>query len=207
MPRRRSFFNRLLQERLGKTYISAYTPGKGPRRMEGGKETTLGGPIYYLEDYLAGRAPYVTGAIRGVPTGDTVEINVAGRTVPVKITDHGPGVHGIDLASKTRSWAKEFPFQGWTQVVSGNAPEPGTAPAPTPSEWNKPTQTAISYKRPFPESLLPGRISDPINREINRTAGTFVTGAGGKLTPYIPPAPALIAKTQVAYSPPPVSTA
>src|SRR5436305_12822501 len=65
-------------------------------------------------------------------------------------------------------------------IAGAKAPEAGTAPAPTPNEWNKPTQTAVRYKRPFPESLLPGRINDPINREINRTTGTFATRAGRK---------------------------
>jgi len=82
--------------------------------MEGGYETASGEPIYTFEDWLAGKVPYVTGATnRKDPSLQTIYRNFGDyRNVPVRITDYGPGVKGIDIASSNKAWATNFPYQG-----------------------------------------------------------------------------------------------
>lgn len=91
--------------------------------IEGGFATASGHPMYTLEAYLRGEAgkgptiPYVTGAtnVSPPPLIDVVR-NIGGRQIPVKITDYGPDVKGLDIASENKQWAKNFPYQGQTEA-------------------------------------------------------------------------------------------
>jgi hypothetical protein len=98
--------------------LSAYTPGQGDPRMEGGRQTASGAPMFTLEDYLrllgtSQALPYVTGATNvSPPSGAMVTRQIGGHSVPVKITDYGPGVGGLDIASSNPRYATDFPYQG-----------------------------------------------------------------------------------------------
>jgi hypothetical protein len=94
--------------------LSAYTPGQGDLKMEGGYETATGQPMYTFEQYLKGQAPYVTGAVSGKPSGQMVYRTIGDQVVPIRISDTGPGVKGIDIASSNSKWATNFPYQGQT---------------------------------------------------------------------------------------------
>lgn len=99
--------------------LSAYTPGQGDLKMEGGNETASGKPVYTFEAYLRGEAPYVTGATSNKnPSGQLVYRTIGDQQVPVRITDYGPGVKGIDIASSNRKWATNFPYQGSRDTFS-----------------------------------------------------------------------------------------
>jgi hypothetical protein len=113
--------------------LSAYTPGQGDIAMEGKMETASGAPVYHLEDYLAGNAPYVTGATnKKNPSGQTVYRTIGDNVVPVKITDYGPGVKGIDIASSNSKWATNFPYQGSKDMTLLSGPAiKSNVPAPT----------------------------------------------------------------------------
>jgi hypothetical protein len=103
--------------------LSAYTPGQGDAKMEGGFETATGAPVYTFEMWQRGEAPYVTGATsQKNPTGAMVYRTLGDLRVPVKITDYGPGVKGIDIASSNSKWANNFPYQGATEQFSGTPP-------------------------------------------------------------------------------------
>jgi hypothetical protein len=110
--------------------LSAYTPGQGDRSMEGGWETATGAPVYTFEQWQRGEAPYVTGATsQKNPSGALVYRSIGEHTVPVRITDYGPGVKGIDIASSNKRWATNFPYQGATDagVLAGNSGVPDTS--------------------------------------------------------------------------------
>jgi hypothetical protein len=108
--------------------LSAYTPGQGDTKMEGGFETATGAPVYTFEMWQRGEAPYVTGATsQKNPTGAMVYRTLGDLRVPVKITDYGPGVKGIDIASSNSKWANNFPYQGAREQFVTSAPvQPGT---------------------------------------------------------------------------------
>jgi hypothetical protein len=104
--------------------LSAYTPGQGDPDVEGGYETISGDPIYTLEQYLDGSAPYVTGATsRKKPSGQLIFRSVGNQNVPVRITDYGPGVKGLDIATSNEKWATDFPYQGSTDKFSMTPPQ------------------------------------------------------------------------------------
>lgn len=106
--------------------LSAYTPGQGDKSMEGGWETASGEPVYTYEMFKAGNAPYVTGATSMKnPSGALVYRTIGDQQVPVRITDHGPGVKGIDIASSNKQWGSNFPYQGATDTF-----QPPNTPAP-----------------------------------------------------------------------------
>jgi hypothetical protein len=93
--------------------LSAYSPGKGNRRMEGRFETSSGDPMHTFESFLRGHSKYVTGATNDHRNiGKTVMRHIGNRLVPVKITDFGPGVKGIDIPFENPHFARSFPFQG-----------------------------------------------------------------------------------------------
>jgi len=93
--------------------LSAFTPGQGDPSMEGGFETFSGAPMHTFEAHLRGETPYVTGATNDPSDiGKQIWRNIGGKKVLVGITDYGPGVKGIDIASENKRWAKNFPFQG-----------------------------------------------------------------------------------------------
>lgn len=116
--------------------LSAYTPGQGDPSMEGGLQTASGAPMYTLESFLSGKAPYVTGATsQKGPTGELVNRTIGNQTVPVRITDYGPGVKGLDIASSNSKWATNFPYQGQTDHLGSalsayDALGPDNRPAP-----------------------------------------------------------------------------
>lgn len=104
--------------------LSAYTPGQGDPKMEGGNETATGAPVYTFEMWRRGVAPYVTGATSEKDPPGTLVYRTVGehQQVPVRITDYGPGVKGIDIASSNSKWATNFPFQGATDQFSETPP-------------------------------------------------------------------------------------
>jgi hypothetical protein len=115
--------------------LSAYTPGRGDQSMEGGWQTSSGAPVYPFEWYVNGNAPHVTGATSNKDLiGQTVYRTIGDQVVPVKLTDYGPGVKGIDIASTNAEWAKSFPYQGHTDTPEtiaaayANAPTLGQSP-------------------------------------------------------------------------------
>lgn len=109
--------------------LSAYTPGQGDPRMEGGFETATGAPMFQLEDYIKGKVPYVTGATSDRSLfGQTVNRKIGDVTVPVKLTDYGPGVKGIDVATSNSAWATNFPYQGATDTYGSMASASAIAP-------------------------------------------------------------------------------
>lgn len=124
--------------------LSAYTPGQGDPSMEGGWQTSTGAPMYTLEMYLNGTAPYVTGATSmKQPSRDVVFRTIGDRVVPVRATDYGPGVKGLDIATENTGWARNFPYQGsrdnsalgrygTMMAGQGNAAPP---PAPAPQRF------------------------------------------------------------------------
>jgi hypothetical protein len=85
-------------EELRRLGLSAYTPGQGVASMEGGWETATGAPMYTYEDYIAGRAPYVTGATSQRPTGQEVTRTIGGVQVPVRVTDYIPSKAKLKVA-------------------------------------------------------------------------------------------------------------
>lgn len=109
--------------------LSAYTPGLGDPKMEGGYETASGHPVYTFEQFLRGDAPYVTGATsRKDPSGQLVYRTMGDQQVPVRITDYGPKVQGIDIATSNKKWATNFPYQGATDKFTPPALAPPQAP-------------------------------------------------------------------------------
>lgn len=115
--------------------LSAYTPGQGDPSMEGGFQTATGAPMYTMEAYLKGDAPYVTGATSMKnPGGQLVYRKVGDQVVPVRITDYGPGVQGIDIATANKKWANNFPFQGSRDVFKPEEYQAFVASAPKPNQ-------------------------------------------------------------------------
>ncbi len=117
--------------------LSAYTPGQGDPSMEGGWATSSGAPMVTLEMHLADpeKYPYVTGATSNKnPSGALVYRKIGDQVVPVRVTDYGPGVEGLDIATANKKWATNFPFQGSRDVfkpeeysafvVSASRPQP-----------------------------------------------------------------------------------
>ncbi len=130
-----------LQGLIGNRFLTAYTPGMGNRRIEGGRQTATGAPMYTFEQYKAGKAPYITGAVAGRPTGQTVYTRLPGAgTAPIKLTDTGGGLrrNQIDLASSNPSYATNFPLQGRRPIydnpfglISGGIDIYGDSPSPS----------------------------------------------------------------------------
>lgn len=115
--------------------LSAYTPGQGDPSMEGGFETATGAPMYTLESFLAGESPYVTGATNiKKPSGALVYRKIGDQVVPVRVTDYGPGVKGLDIATTNKKWATNFPFQGQRDVFTPEAYSAFAANAPRPGQ-------------------------------------------------------------------------
>ena len=114
--------------------LSAYTPGQGDPSMEGGWQTATGAPVYTFEMWQQGKAPYVTGATsQKDPSGALVYRKIGDQTVPVKITDYGPGVKGIDIASSNSEWATNFPYQGATDNFQPGNMQASAAAVPPPA--------------------------------------------------------------------------
>ncbi len=137
---------------MGNRYFTAYTPGQGNPRMEGGYSTSTGAPMYTLEQYRAGQAPYVTGAVAGRPSGQRVYTQFPGvGTVPIGLTDTGGGLKPgqIDLASSNRSYANNFPYQGQRPVYNSN---PMTPIPPSGDVYG-------TGPRRLPQGVFPGGIN------------------------------------------------
>lgn len=103
--------------------LSAYTPGRGDPKMEGGFRTaTPGVPMYTYEMWKRGEAPYVTAAITGPGArpqpGSLVYRQIGNEIVPTRPTDRGPGVPGdpfkYDIAYENPAYATNYPYQGQT---------------------------------------------------------------------------------------------
>jgi hypothetical protein len=125
--------------------LSAYTPGQGDPTMEGGFATASGAPMYTFESYLAGRSPYVTGATSMKnPTGQLIYRRIGDQVVPVRITDYGPAVQGIDIASSNPSWATNFPYQGSTDTGLLAQQQPGAAAAAPAAATGAPAAAAAA---------------------------------------------------------------
>jgi hypothetical protein len=132
-----------LGDLLGALPLSAYTPGQGDPSMEGGWATASGAPMYPIEWYLSGKAPYVTGATGDKKMiGQWVNRTVGDQVVPVQLTDYGPGVKGIDIATTNRKWATNFPYQGQTETGSiASYNNMKSAPSPAIPGGSNPAQT------------------------------------------------------------------
>lgn len=99
--------------------ITVYTPGQGDPKMEGGFKTSSGAPMHTMEAYDRGEAPYVTAAVHpdSPLKGKSIDIQVGDKKYPVKLTDTGPGVSTIDIASETSKWATVAPKEfGQAQI-------------------------------------------------------------------------------------------
>jgi hypothetical protein len=182
--------------------LSAYTPGKGDIKMEGKWETATGAPMYTFEMYERGEAPYVTAASNSKKLfGKTVFRTIGERTVPLRITDYGPGVKGLDIAFENPKYATNFPFQGQRDTTSPTptartmvASEGRTQQAPQMSTWadllgasERPSslegaalalarlgQTFSRQQRPFQFNLTPPRVEPFVIPEAPRL-NPFIT--------------------------------
>lgn len=163
---------------LSQLPLSSYTPGQGDIAMEGKMETASGAPVYHLEDYLAGNAPYVTGATnKKNPSGQITYRTVGDNVVPVKITDYGPGVKGIDIASSNSKWAKNFPYQGSKDMtlLSGPAISPTNQSSGSPTPYPSPVSGG-SYA--FGTGSNPGAMSTGMDYAAAKASGNAVASAG-----------------------------
>lgn len=143
---------------VGPGQVTTYTPGQGDPKMEGGRETSSGAPMYYLEDYLDGHAPYVTVAAgKDSPfAGKDLTLTLAnGTPIRARATDYGPGVKTLDVASRNPAYAKNAPSI-FDQV--GIAHGWGAAPTPYRAMTVQSPYAAGQYPTPGGEvpKALPG---------------------------------------------------
>lgn len=115
------------------------------QRMEGGKNDRRGKPLCTLEDYLEGKAPYVSLACdyRGGPPSNTEEFRIYGykvempkvaerfgrSTIEFRLVDTGKNFHGdrkkvrvaghepIDVCRRTRVFGKDSVSEMLTELV------------------------------------------------------------------------------------------
>lgn len=124
------------------TYVTWYSPGKGDIKMEGGLQDRKGAPAYTIEQYLAGKAPYVTVAMdpKVFPYGTTVTNpsfrDASGNLIPFRVTDTGSAFKGVgtqkmDIATDSANKALVGPnFNTTFDIADGTTPIIG-APTPT----------------------------------------------------------------------------
>jgi hypothetical protein len=96
----------------GPGQVTTYTPGQGDLKMEGGYETSSGAPMFTMQQYFRGDAPYVTLASRpnSPLKGQDLSLTLAnGQVIPGRVTDTGPGVKTLDVASSDPAHATNAP--------------------------------------------------------------------------------------------------
>ncbi len=98
--------------------ITYYSPGKGNLTLEGGVNDRYGNTIYTIEDYLEGRAPYVTVAMDQFTPSLNHQVltnpsftDSTGKLIPFKVEDTGgafnnKGLSRIDIATRSEQAAK-----------------------------------------------------------------------------------------------------
>lgn len=104
--------------------ITAYTPGKGDPSMEGKNAVaSRGGPAYTMEDYIEGRAPYVSVAMDSNSKwqGQYI-VSPAFPNVIFKVEDTGSAFQGkgetaIDIAYRDQNKGKAFGGAGTSWKV------------------------------------------------------------------------------------------
>jgi len=124
------------------TYVTWYSPGKGDIKMEGGLQDRRGAPVHTLEQYIAGKAPYVTVAmdLKVFPYGTTVTNpsfkDASGNLIPFRVTDTGSAFKGVgtqkmDIATDSVNKALGGPnFNTTFDIADGTTPIIGS-PTPT----------------------------------------------------------------------------
>lgn len=182
------------------TFNTWYCPGGGTseseRRLEGGPFDRKGAPAYTLEQYLEGKAPYVTVAMdsNAFPYGTTVYNgkfkDSKGNLIPFRVTDTGGafknmGTQKMDIASSSLQRAREGPnFSGVWQVAGAS----NIIPAPSP---NSP---GIQSDPNNCEGLSNSGLAAPNQFNINNSPPPsngsplppIGKGGGGVTTNYIP---------------------
>ncbi|MBU6453147.1 MAG: hypothetical protein KGS72_15295 [Cyanobacteria bacterium REEB67] len=121
--------NKRAPEELGGTITSEHT-AKGTgyypanNRMEGGYKDMKGQPLHTLQDYLNGKAPYVSVAMdnkAGIPYGQKVNIpemnDKYGQNIPFRVVDTGSAFHGkgtgrVDICTASRQHSLDPQING-----------------------------------------------------------------------------------------------
>lgn len=155
------------------TFITWYSPGKGDINMEGGVLDRKGAPVYTLEQYLAGKTPYVTVAMdsRSFPYGTTLTNNLfrdtKGNLIPFRVTDTGSafigaGTSKMDIATDSLQRALTGPnFNSSFQVADNQniigAPTPTSAGAtPDPNGCEGLSPNGLAGNKGFNMNNSPG---------------------------------------------------
>jgi hypothetical protein len=112
-----------------------------------------------------GQAPYVTAAASNKALyGQTFNRAIGGETVPLRVTDYGPGVRGLDIAYQNPAYATNYPFQG------GGG---GYAPQPTKPEYAYGTGSNLGQMGSWNDYYTAASQPSPTQSVLGGIAGAF----------------------------------